>query len=290
MQIRKWLNLPAIGAVVIWGVVPTATKFALRDFDPAGLVVLRLIITSLLLFLMLAIAEKKIGINKEDLPLLCLAGVVGAGLFQFLFAVGVDHTTASNAAVIMAMAPIFTALVAAGLRQEPFRLLTILGILTAFGGVTLLVQGRELTVRMENLVGDLVVLAAAFTWALYPVAAAPILRRHSVLKTTTYATALAAVAVFPFTIGDLLQQNWAAVTPEGWGGAFYFILFGGLIAWWLWGRGISQIGPTQTMVFYYIQPLVGVTVAILLLAERLSLVQASGVALVFLGVGLARRW
>lgn len=290
MLISRWLSLPTLAAVAIWGVVPTATKFALRDFNPLSLVLLRLIVTSLLFLLFLGLAEKDWGVRKQDLPLLCLAGIVGVGLFQILFTVGVNNTTASNTNVIMAMAPIFTALVAAAIGQEKLRLLTLLGILLAFGGVFLVVEGKGLGLRTEGLLGDLIIMVAAFAWALYPIAASPLLRRYSVLKTTTYATLLAAGALLPFTLGTLVQQDWSSVTFEGWAGGFYFIIFGGLVAWWLWGRGIRQLGPTQTMVYYYLQPLVGVTVAILLLAEQLNLLQLAGIGGIFLGVGLARKW
>lgn len=290
MPLTRWLSFSTIGAVVIWGVVPTATKFALRDFDPLGLVVLRLLATSLVFFVWLSLAEKDWGLRRQDLPLLCLAGVVGAGVFQILFAVGVKFTTASNTGVIMALAPIFTALVSAAIGQERLRLLTLMGILVSFGGVFLLVQGKGLGLQPEGMVGDLVIVAAAFTWALYPIAAAPLLRRYSVLKTTTYATVVAGAAMLPLTLGSLTRQSWSSITLEAWAGGLYFIFFGGLVAWWLWGRGIRRLGPTQTMVYYYFQPVVGVVAAMILLAEQLSLVQFGGIGAIFLGVGLARKW
>ena len=290
MQITRWLSLPTIGAVVIWGAVPTATKFALRDFDPLALVLLRLIITSLIFFVWLVVAERDWGVQRKDLPLLCLAGIVGAGLFQILFTVGVNNTTASNSGVIMALAPIFTTLVAATTGQDRLRFLTLLGVVLAFAGVFLLVEGKGLGLQTSGLTGDLITIAAAFSWALYPIAAAPLLRRYSVLKTTTYATILALAAVLPFTITPLARRGWSSVTFEGTKGVIYFIFFGGLVAWWLWGKGIRRLGPTQTMVYYYFQPLVGVTAAIILLAEQLNLLQFGGIGVIFLGVGLARKW
>lgn len=290
MQLTRWLSFSTIGAVVIWGVVPTATKFALRGFDPLGLVLLRVIVTSLIFFVWLVLSEKDWGVRREDLPLLCLAGIVGAGLFQILFAFGVNITTASNTGVIMALAPIFTALVSAAVGQEQLRPLTLLGILLSFSGVFLLVEGKGLGLPGEGLLGDLIIIAAAFAWAIYPIAASPLLRRYSVLKTTTYATVVAGAAMLPFTLGFLVRQDWPSIPWEGWAGGLYFIFFGGLVAWWLWGRGIRRLGPTQTMVYYYFQPLVGVTAAILLLAEQLNLLQFSGIGAIFLGVGLARKW
>lgn len=290
MRISRWLSIPTIGAVVIWGVVPTATKFALRDFDPLGLVLLRLIITSFIFFAWLVMAERDWGVKKQDLPLLCLAGIVGAGIFQTLFTVGVNITTASNTGVIMALAPIFTTLVAGATGQDKLRILTLLGVLVSFGGVFLLVEGKGVGIQTKGLLGDLIIIAAAFAWALYPIAAAPLLRRYTVLKTTTYATVLAAVAVLPFTLGSLAKQDWSNISVESWIGSAYFIVFGGLVAWWLWGKGIRRLGPTQTMVYYYFQPLVGVAAAIILLAEQLNALQFGGIGAILLGVGLARKW
>ncbi len=290
MGISRWFSLPTFAAVVIWGVVPTATKFALIDFHPLGLVLLRLIITSALFFLLLVRSEKDWGVKKEDLPLLCLAGVVGAGVFQVLFTIGVNNTTAANTGIIMALAPIFTTLLAAATGQEKLRTLSLVGILVAFVGVFVLVEGKGFNQWTVGLLGDLIVVVAAFAWALYPLAAAPLLKRYSVLKTTTYATMLATVALFPFTVGALVQQDWSNISLGGWIGSGYFVILGGLVAWWLWGMGIRRLGPTQTMVYYYFQPLVGVTAAILLLSEQLNLVQWGGIVAIFVGVGVARKW
>jgi len=290
VDISRWFSISTFAAVVIWGVVPAATKFALRDFHPLGLVLLRLILTSLVFFLLLAAAEKDRGVKKEDLPLLCLAGIVGAGIFQVLFTVGVNNTTAANTGVIMALAPIFTTLVAAGIGQEKLRGLTLAGILLAFAGVFLLVEGKGLSRWSEGILGDVIVIVAAFAWALYPIAVAPLLKRYTVLKTTTYATILATLALLPFTIGTLAQQDWTSISFDGLMGAIYFIAFGGLVAWWLWGRGIRQLGPSQAMVYYYFQPVVGVAAAIILLAEQLNLAQWGGIGAIFLGVGVARKW
>ncbi|MDO8688789.1 MAG: DMT family transporter [Dehalococcoidia bacterium] len=290
MGISRWFSLPTFAAVVIWGVVPTATKFALVDFHPLGLVLLRLVITSVLFFLLLMKVEKDWRVKKEDLPLLCLAGVVGAGVFQVLFTIGVNNTTAANTGIIMALAPIFTTLLAAATGQEKLRSLSLLGILVAFGGVFVLVEGKGLSHWTEGLLGDVIVIGAAFAWALYPLAAAPLLKKYSVLKTTTYATILAAVALLPFTVGTLAQQDWSNISFGGWMGGGYFVIFGGLVAWWLWGLGIRRLVPTQTMVYYYFQPLVGVAAAILLLAEQLNPVQWGGIVAIFVGVGVARKW
>lgn len=290
MQLTRWLSFSTIGAVVIWGAVPTATKFALRGFDPLGLVILRLILTSLIFFIWLVLSEKDWRVRRQDLPLLCLAGILGAGTFQVLFAVGVNFTTASNTGVIMALSPIFTALVSAAIGQEGLRPLTLLGILISFGGVFLLVEGKGLGIPAVGVTGDLIIVGAAFAWSIYQIAAAPLLKRYSVLKVTTYATVLAGAVILPFTVGLLIQQDWSSISLESWGGGFYFIFFGGLVALWLWGRGLRRLGPTQTMVYYYFQPLVGVAAAIIFLAEQLNLLQFSGIGAIFLGVGLARKW
>lgn len=60
-----------------------------------------------------------------------------------------------------------------------------------------------------------------------------------------------------------------------------------VVAMTLWGRSVSRLGPKETMIYVYVEPLSAVVIAALRLGESLSLLQALGAGLTFVALWIA---
>lgn len=290
-RVAEWVNIPAFLAVALWGSTYVVIKIAVRDhFTPLNLAAMRLVLGAIVLFLILLILEKDWRIERKDIPMMALLGLTGLAAFQILFIEGLKYTTASNSSVVVSTSPIFAAITILITRVDNLRWRTAAGIVLAFGGVALVAQREGLRLGQESgLLGDIFTLLAAISWGFFVAVQTPILRRHSPLKVMTYATIFGSVFVLPFTAGDLLAQDWGAVSLEGWGLGIYYVIASGVVATILWSRGIRNWGPAKTSVYSYLNPFFGIVSGMLFLGERLVAVQVVGTLAIFMGLALARK-
>ncbi len=173
-------RLKAFIAAVIWGVSFVATKAALREVQPTTIIVLRFGIG----VLVLAFAVWRLRIfqfvSPRDLLWLALLGAIAIAIHQGLQATGLQFTSAGNMAWLVAITPIFTALLARLFIAETFGIARLLGLAIAFFGVLIVVTQGALnadSLRLPSTAGDLLALASALNWAIFSVASKPLLRR-----------------------------------------------------------------------------------------------------------------
>jgi drug/metabolite transporter (DMT)-like permease len=98
--------------VTIWGVNFVMLKAALMEWDPLAFTFVRFLIMLVLsLGVLIWTARGSLGpLAPADVRRLALAGFLGFTLYMLLSVVGIDHTTAFSNALLLAVAPFFTAL------------------------------------------------------------------------------------------------------------------------------------------------------------------------------------
>ncbi len=284
-------DLYVLSVVLIWGSVFSVVKFTLVEIDPLAFVTVRFAATAVLLLAVVWWLEGRPVMERRDWRAVAVVGIVGVGLYQIFFTVGIDLTTASNSSLIIASAPIWVALLSAGMGYETIRLRQAVGIALSFLGVLLVIRAGsgEFSLSSESLRGDLLSLGAAVTTALGVVVAKEPLRRHSALRLMAVGIVLATgFVLLPIGIGPTLQQDWGAVSLASWLGLGYAVVFSSVIAYVLWYAGVAHLGPVRTAVYGNLIPVVAVTTAAITLGERLTMGHLVGAGVVLLGITLAR--
>ena len=82
-------------------------------------------------------------------------------------------------------------------------------------------------------------------------------------------------------------MDWGTLSTETWVYFGYFALLAGVYAFVIWFRGVAKIGPSKTMLFQYLVPLVATVVAYLLLRQQPTPVQIAGIVVTLIGLRLA---
>jgi len=98
---------------------------------------------------------------------------------------------------------------------------------------------------------------------------------------------VAALCCTPLVLVETQNYAWRSVSWEAWAGLVYGATLGMVAAMALWGRSIHRLGPKQTMIYIYLEPVSAVIIAAAVLGEALHPLQAVGALLTFVGVGLA---
>ena len=290
-QTRAYLALVAI--VALWGSYPATGKLAVQDFTPFFLAAVRCTVASCFLVVLLLRSGERAAraLTPAAVRIFLVLGLAGIwGSTQWSY-VGYYFTTAGNAAILQAAAPVMVALTARFHLGERLRPLQWLGVaVSAFGVLLVVTSGRLAGLSIEQLrPGDFITIAALTGWSVYTVYGKRVLGTLSPTVAVTgayvtgtlliYPTALAAAPLFPPP---------RLASPVAWAVVFYQGLIGAVAHVW-WYRAVEVVGPSRSAIFMNLQPIVGIALAAALLREPIGLWQLLGTACVLAGVGLTTR-
>jgi drug/metabolite transporter (DMT)-like permease len=277
--------------VSIWALNLSLVKISLSEIPPLPYNGIRLLLAAAVLLTWLLLKEKNLRLRRQDLPKIILLSFSGYTVYQYLFITGISLTTASNTAVIFGSTPIMISLLSSFFKHEKIRSLGWLGIAMGFAGIYLVISGRSggFSLSRHTWKGDLLLFAAVFLWAHYSVSARPLLKVYSPLKFTAVTMGLGSLMFFPFSVRQLRQLPFAAISPKAW----LCMLYSGVIALSLtlvlWFLSVRKVGNSQTAVYSNLQPILAILFAHLLLGEKATPSLLLGAAVVFVGIYFTRR-
>lgn len=268
----------------IWGVNFSVTKGAFASFPPLAFTGIRFGLASLLLVPLVRRLEGAEPLPRGALARLIVLGVVGNTLYQLAWISGLERTTASNSALILAAMPTIVAVMAVSLRLEPFRPKVLGGVLVASLGVVLVVAARGTGFGAATMAGDLLTLAAVVCWAGYTLGLRSLPPDISPLRVTMVTTVAGAPVLLLAGLPAMLAMDWSAVGWAGWSALAYATVLSLLVAYLIWNRSVQVVGPSRTVIYMCLTPLIAVIAAAVLLGERPRPLQAVGAALIIAGV------
>jgi drug/metabolite transporter (DMT)-like permease len=287
-QTRAHVALVAI--VVLWASYPATAKLALEDFPPFFLAAVRGALASCFLVYLLvrAGADATPGLTPRAVRVFLVLGVAGIwGSMQFSY-VAYGYTTAANAVILQAAAPVIVALTARFYLRERLRPVQWLGVaVSAFGVLLVVTSGRLAALRLEELRGgDFLTLATLTGWSVYTVYGKRVLGPLSPALATTGAYVAGTLMILPTAlVAAPLFPAPRLASLAGWSVVLYQGLVGAVAHVW-WYRAVEVVGPSRSAVFMNLQPIVGIGLAAALLGERVGLWQILGTACVLAGVAL----
>jgi drug/metabolite transporter (DMT)-like permease len=284
--------LELIFAAVVWGISFIATKVAVADVPPAVVVWLRFTIGLVILFVfMLFRGMLRLPTIKDGLYF-ALLGFIGISFHQWLQSTGLVTSQASTTSWIVSTAPIFIALLAWVFLREKLGVMAILGIGLATLGVLLVVSKGNFSSVFTGAIGtpgDLLVLISAPNWAVFSVLSRSALKKFPALFVLFY------VMLFGWVFSSihfLFIQGWTTI-PQISSSSWLAVAFLGIgctaLAYIFWYDGLQAITASQAGVFLYIEPLVSLVAAALILGEIITLAALLGGSFILLGVWLVNR-
>ena len=279
-------------AMAVWGLNVSAVKALTQYFTPMPLATVRMVtacavLTAILLWRRCRLPPLD---RRQRLGLLACA-VLMVYANQILFAEGLQRSTATNGAMIMALSPLVSALLAALAFRERLTPQRIAGMAIGFGGVAAVVLSHPGARLSTAGLGDLLLVAGVVSFAAGGVVVQRLARHINPLP-VSWAIYMAGTLLL------VLHTLWADVPgaaprqPAGaW--AWALVLFSGVFATavcnLVWNGAIARIGVARTAVFLYWVPVFGVLFAALLLGETLTPWHALGFAAVMGGTWLGTR-
>ena len=280
-------HLLALFTIVVWGTTFIATKLLLTAYTPLQIMLMRFALAYAVLWLL---RPKALLVDLKTELRFCLLGLFGCTLYFLTENTALTYTLAANVSILVASAPILTALLAhLFLRDEPFSRNNLLGFLIAFLGVALVVFNGTVVLKLNPL-GDLLSLSAALTWAVYGVLLKPLLHRFDAIQLTRRVMMWGLLTALPLA---LLSGEPFSLAPLQNGARLFCILFLGLIGSGLcyvtWNLATRRLGVVVTSNYIYVNPFVTMLTAAVVLDERITPMGVAGAALIICGVVFSDR-
>jgi drug/metabolite transporter (DMT)-like permease len=275
---------------VIWGANFTAIKYSIEDLLPLSFNGLRFAIASVVVLVAAFATGHNLKVAKGDGWRLFGLGLFANTFYQSVFIIGMAHTRAGNAALILATTPMITAIIGRLLKQEYFTPRGVFGLVLAFAGILLIILTghKEVSLRAAVL-GDCLLVAATLFWSLYTVGSKRLIHTYGSMKTTAIMMATGTPVLLLVCAPSLLRQDWSRVRPIAWAGLIYSALLAIALAYIIWNHGVRKIGSTRTAIYSNITPVVAVLVAWPALGEVPTPGQVAGAIVIFVGTYLVRR-
>jgi drug/metabolite transporter (DMT)-like permease len=278
-----WIRPEPLAAVILWGGIYPAAKVGLAEIPPLTFTYLRVVLA--MVVLAITSGRPTTTVSRDLRTPLLMAGIAQAA-FQLLLIAGLARTTAGTSAILLAASPLLTAAWLGLAARERIPNRHWAGLVVGLAGVALVVRGAGAGLDRGHLVGDLLALGAAGAWASYSLAIEPLAGRLGAVRATWWAMAIAGVILTPMALAGTVRLGWGAISWGAWAGLAYGATAGMVVAMTLWGRSMHALGPRQTMVYVYLEPVSAVLLAAALLGEALRPAQAVGALLTFAGVWL----
>ncbi len=288
----SWLLL--ILANTLWACSYVAAKFALRDTSVNIMNALRMIISALVLLPFLIAWWKDLNLTRRDLPQLALLAAIGFVINKILEFGGLSLTTASDVALLITSESIFTAALSWLVLRERFKPLTGAALLLGLAGVYLIVE-RSVIPNIPSgggalrVVGDLMVVLALVFESFYTVRGKALLIKHPPLLITAVAIVGSTIFWIPLAGVDIVLHGWHPPGLVAWLGIGWLAIMSTVIAYLAWFKGLAKIDGSAAASTLFIQPLLGTTLAILLLRDQLLPTTVAGGIMIIASVYLISR-
>ena len=275
--------------VVVWGTTFVSTKVLINNgLTPIDIFVCRFALAYALVWI---VSPKKVFANSLA-DELCLAalGVTGGSLYFLAENFALSYTNTSNVSLIVCTTPIFTyILLALTSKDERMNRWQIGGSLLAFAGMALVVLNGRFVLKLSPL-GDVLAFAAAWSWAFYSLLMKRLMGRYSskFINRKIFFYGLLTVAPVALAHGFTLTYD-IVLTPQVFMNLIYLGVVASMICYILWNVVLKNIGVVNASNYIYLNPVVTVITAAVLINERITVFAIIGMVMILGGLFLAER-
>ena len=282
-------HILAILTSAIWGTTFISSKLLLQEgLSPAAIMILRFVLAYVLMLPF--VRGKWFCKSLKDELLMVLLGISGGSLYFLLENTALVYTQASNVAIIIAATPLLTMLTVNLFDRGKGASKRLYGYsLMSLAGVALVIFNGNFVLKL-NPIGDLLTFGAVLTWVIYSIIIAKVQERYSSWMITRKIFFYGVVTLLPYFLVEPWDVTWEMMSrPMVWGNIAYLGVLASLGCYMTWNIVIKRLGAVDATNYLYINPIVAMITANLLLGERITPLAIAGTALILVGVYLAER-
>ena len=280
-------HMYVLAAYTLFGLMIPFSKDAINaGVSGTGFVACRLI-GATVLFWLASLFVKTQKIDPKDLLSLILMSFFGMGSGMYLVIVGTSLTSPVHGSIIITTAPLFTLCFAFIFKSEKLSFRKITGVLSACIGAVILGLQAASGSNGSSVTGDLMILSAQFTFAVYLTFFVRLMRKYDSFTLNRWLFLFSSVMFLPLTAGGLADIPWQDLSPKTCFETLYIVVVCSFVTFILLLNGQKRVSPVIAGIYMYVQPVVGIAAAVFLGIGVFGIYQAAAVILVIGGIVLA---
>nr|WP_298792369.1 DMT family transporter [uncultured Allomuricauda sp.] len=291
MSKRTLAILAALGATTIYAINHTVAKGVMPTYvKPFGFILLR-VVGAAILFWGISLFGPKEKIEKKDWGRVLVCAILGMVINMLAFFKGLQLSTPINSSVLITITPIFVVALSAFFLKEKITLNKGFGIFLGFvGAVALILFGAEIRQDAPNIpLGNFLFIVNGLAYGGYLIVVKKLIEKYHPLTLMKWLFTIAVIINLPITLPSAMEIQWSSM-PLWVYGSIAFVIIGTTFFTYLFNVfALTQLKASTVGAFIYLQPLLGILVAIISGKDHLTTVKILATALVLLGVYLASK-
>jgi drug/metabolite transporter (DMT)-like permease len=245
----------------------------------------------LLPFYRIRVRQAMRAMDRNDWKMIFLQALFGIFLFRAFLLFGLQHTSSTEAGILIGAAPVLTSILARAVLKERADGKAVAGIFFAVSGVLLLQGGYGSGLSPEHLLGNMLALCAAACESLFNILSrAQSIKKAAAAETTdpvVQSLLVSAIAFFFCLVPAFLEHPVNALCslpPDGWAALLWYGLFITMLSYVLWYAGIKRCSAFTAAAFSSVMPFTSMVLSFLILREPIRGAQWLGGGLIIAGV------
>lgn len=282
-------HLAMLGANITWGMMAPIAKITMASGVISPLLMTNFrIVGAMILFWIASMFTPKEYVPLGDRLRLAGAGMLGIVCNQGSYIFGIGFTSPGEASIITTTMPLWVMLLAAVILKEPITWKKAGGIALGASGALLLVLGSSASaMKGDNpMLGDMLVLTAQLSYALYLTFYKNFIKKYSVFTLMKWMFTYAAIVAIIVSGREWFSTAWGLMSAKEIAGVAYVVVVATFLAYILTMIGQKNLRPTLVGMYNYVQPIIASIIGVSLGLDRFTPAKVFAVALIFSGVYL----
>ena len=287
----QWsLYLIVVAVYLFWGGNFVFSKITLKEIPGPLVAGMRTLFAAIALMVVYKRSRNpdRPPLRRDEYPQLCLIGVCGIAINQVCFLIGLSLTSASHAALVIGLTPFMVLFLAWFRGQEAFTSNRAIGLAVAVCGMALL-QKPSASAQTASLLGDVLILGAGLSFAVYTVFGKELAAEHGGMAVIAVSYAAGSIFLLPMTLFFASRFYFSQVSAAAWWSFGYMSVISSVLCYIGWAYALKRLSASRLTAFSYLQPLVATLLALPMLGEPITAALVSGGGLIMAGVFLSER-
>lgn len=263
-------KIQAHGAILlantIFGLGVPITKMLLNDWVSPMTYMATRSLGAAVVFWLIAAFMKTEKVERRDLMVIMVGGLMGFVVSQTLTAWALDYTSPVYFSLIATLTPVAVMLMAALFIGESITGVKFLGVLLGIAGAVLMVvMGQSLGSGSNDLLGIILAILSVLTWAIYMIITRKVAQKYTPVTQMKYVFLISAIVTVPLAWPELSEQRLYTAATFGWDGALemaFIVLLATVLGYFLIPYAMKSLSATTVSIYTNLQPMVASFVAI----------------------------
>jgi drug/metabolite transporter (DMT)-like permease len=264
-------------------------KGAMNEIAPLTFGFYRFVLASIIFGVILLIRRRSFPFTKSEWQLVLLLSILAIPINQGFFLVGLSLTPPTHPALLYASAPVWVYILSAWRKEERVDTQKTIGIVIALIGVVAFFLDKGITLALDHLLGDFLILIAVWAWAFFTVLGRPLAQKRGAITVTAAALIMGTILYLPLGLYVASRFNYSGVTWVGWTGVIYTAVITSVILYTLWYWIIKYMEPSKAAVFANLQPVLTAIMSYFIIGERLSVGSIISGVVILIGVYITQK-